>query len=983
MFCINLKNFLGKTVFLLFCLSTESIWSRVENLKRDTFGAVTDVFDLTEPDAEAPAGSYAVKFANFNDEFQGERTSLFDASRGQVFVARATSAGSSDRSLMVASPVTQTDGTKILQLSSLTPAGHFLNGAGFYKIGQSAEKIVAVTNLSRHQINIVDKATGSVVTTTVLDGGGQNGKIDNFIVIDDKIVVAVFDDPNLVYNNQANGRIKILNLAGVQVGSAKHPITAQDLVVNTNEGLFETASPDNLTAICGSKALTKIGAMHWDESLQRLFIAFSRNNNTLSSTNAMPFLVCRFSGNNLIVDGLTALGSGTTNQIATFKLVDGALDRYAIPHLATMTDLVQQKYLLANVSYFNDADSNFVGNRAIFCLPVLSAGTATEVGKLAKPDFSALATQSNDFYSITDAPALVGGVSLPVSHQAQITSMQVIGHTVFVSTSGNKIGQTFNAQEAGIWASTALFDSAGNIKGWTPWGRAVGVCRSVYAMHFDPTDASLCYLFDVDNLNSYEKPFGIAKTILSNGNSTKTEGGLLGLAQKVKANLDNIVSAQHFPAVRTKGLGKASLTVFGGLGELMLASSGQSVGQTAGTDDQLEVYRSRPTGLDGTADLYNASNQYAVNLNLPEVGGIFCSEVFSTPTIANNSWLFLGTTLGLGVFSKSLGAGNDGAGWDATASPLTDLNNFAAPVALPAVEVSNKMYYRALTGINEPVLQITGRSSVQNGQIKHYLYVCTYNNLYRIEVVQNKFKKTAPAALNPVSIFATKSTERIISLHLLPDSSCGYLLTSNDQAPDHFLPLRTQSKQRSCRLYQFNNLHQVASVSNLIDVSDKLGEIFDVTNIQILPINQFNRSLTFPGLIPTIANIIVTAGSLSTGTSQVYCMPVFGSFSEDFNSLAGLSKNYFPNISDTGAARLVSRLASPILGSKLCLGTNLSGIAYSYGSAHLPNIALLRPHIGTTDATIEEENLRVAGSWIDSSTGSFVVAGNFGIKIQE
>lgn len=983
MFYINLKNFFGKTVFLLFCLSTKSIWSRVENLKRDSLGAVTDVFDLTEPDTEASAGSYAVKFANFNDEFQGERTSFFDASRNQVFVAKATSAGNADRSLMVAFPATQADGTKILQLSSLTPAGHFLNGASFYKIEQSADKIVAVTNENRHQINIVDKATGSVVTTTVLDGGGQNGKIDNFIVVDDKIVVAVFDDPNLVYNNNANGRIKVLNLAGVQVGSAKHPTTVQDLVVNTNEGSFETASPDNLTTICGSKALTKIGAMHWDKSLKRLFIAFSRNNNTLSNTNAMPFLVCRFSGNNLVVDGLTALGISATNQIATFKLVDGELDRYAIPHLATMTDLVQQKYLLANISYFNDADSSFAGNRTIFCLPVLSAGTATEVGKLAKPDFSGLATQSNDFYGINDVPALVGGGSLPVSYQAQITSMQVIGQTVFVSTSGNKIGQTFKSQEAGIWASTALFDSAGNIKGWTPWGRAVGVCRSVYAMHFDSTDASLWYLFDVGSLNSYEKPFGLAKTVLSSGNSTKAEGGLLGLAQKVKSGLGNIISAQHFPAVRTKGLGKASLTVFGGLGELMLASSGQSVGQAAGTNDQLEVFRSRPTGLGETVDLYNANNQYAVNLNLPEVGGIFCSEVFSTPTIANNSWLFLGTTQGLGVFSKSLGVGNDGAGWDATASPLTDLNNFAAPVASPAVEISNKMYYRALAGINEPVLQITGRSSLQNGQIKHYLYVCTYNNLYRIEVAQNKFKKIAPAALNPVSIFATKSTERIISLHLLPDSSCGYLLTSNDQTPDPFLPLRTQSKQRSCRLYQFNNLHQVAGVSNLIDVSDKLGEIFDVTKMQILPINQFNRSLTFPGLIPTIANIIVTAGSLSIGKSQIYCMPVFGTFSEDFNSLAGLSKNYFPNISETGVARLVSRLESPVFGSKLCLGTNLTGISYSYGSAHLSNIALLRPHAGTVDAVIEGENSRVVNSWIDSSTGSFVVAGSFGIKIQE
>jgi hypothetical protein len=80
-------------------------------------------------------------------------------------------------------------------------------------------------------------------------------------------------------------------------------------------------------------------------------------------------------------------------------------------------------------------------------------------------------------------------------------------------------------------------------------------------------------------------------------------------------------------------------------------------------------------------------------------------------------------------------------------------------------------------------------------------------------------------------------------------------------------------------------------------------------------------------------------------------------------------------------------LNSATLDSKFCLGSSVTGIAFSYGSTHYWqqqfNGALKRLHILPLENHISQDNIRICNAWIDSSTGTQIIAGNFGLKLQE
>ncbi len=978
---------------------------RIENIKRDSNGAATSVFDDTVSGGEVFITGYPSKFARYDSQTQCQNA-IFDDLKQQIYLAEAESSSAGNRSLMVGKIV---DGNKIV-LSTLTPSGHPLRNKSFQQIGQNSKKIVAVTTDSLSQIHIIDKADPSqIITKTLKDGGDiNNGVIDKFLVLEDRIIIGIFQNGKNEYANNLNGRIISLDINSGQITTLSHPTTGNPLIVDTYDLFTDTNhGPNDLTAICGKKSLRKIGSMHWDSDLKRLYIAFSHIDDIDANADVMPFLVCRFDETGkFIAEGLAPLSTATgqKNGIVSFRIENLlGLYNYTVPLMKTLTDNFGRKYLVANINY---RDEDHAACRRVFCLPLLcqdAAQSDSEIGKLSKKDFSALPTVQSDFYTASltnasaDSPALVGGANLPVSMRGQISSIMVLGQTVFVSTLGLSGTETSNyrAQESGVWASSAIFDSAGIIMGWSPWTRVAGIAHSVYNVFFDSKNNQFWLHFDLkDNPNqTFNASFGLAKTELGLGNLTENEGGLFKLGKAIEANCKNIVCANHFPAVQSKGLCNVSLSIFGGIEQIFLARTGLSVGAQAGTNDSLEPYRTIPSGFTQNSDPYS-NTQVAKLITLPAgQGAVLCSEIARIANVENSGWLFLGTTNGLGVFSKSPGVGGfgDGQGWACASTGPINLDIFQSNPASGSSETAGKLYFRQLYGIADPVIELHARAETTlSSGTRNFLYALTSKNLYRIQISQDKFLASTinRAALNPISIFSTKDNERLISLRLLPDSNCGYLLTSNAQDLDPSLPLRTQGKQRSIKLYLINSIDNVVNRDGFCDVSNQLGEITDIAQIKLITTNIFNTSLIFPTDVnPPIANLLITTGGLSNPTSKIYAIPIFGNLLSDSKAATGLAKKYFQNITKTGNAVLISNIKNNPKDPRLSLGSNLISIPFAYGSSHRQNGSLKEDLVvnindGSTQS-ISEKNLRTCNSWVDSATGASVIAGNFGIRIQE
>ncbi len=73
-----------------------------------------------------------------------------------------------------------------------------------------------------------------------------------------------------------------------------------------------------------------------------------------------------------------------------------------------------------------------------------------------------------------------------------IRDLQVHGDTVYASVAAKRLET--HTQEAGIFASTALFDEKGKIRSWTPWQRVMGSLDGVKDFDFDVNASNFWYI---------------------------------------------------------------------------------------------------------------------------------------------------------------------------------------------------------------------------------------------------------------------------------------------------------------------------------------------------------------------------------------------------------------------------------------------------------------------------------------------------------
>jgi len=283
----------------------------------------------------------------------------------------------------------------------------------------------------------------------------------------------------------------------------------------------------------GAPAVPGAGAkvnMTWDDTLGRLYVAQTQlESETPSNKNAEAGIF------------LGKMVQGATGSFQLFPIIDltkggaifdtsgvpdnirkgifggftdnggfGAVANLRLPRI--MHTSTGKDYLIIVGGVESTPVRNVASNTWVNALPLVgsgaNAGMLAQINDLTKPldvlanaplldrtevdpvliDIPPTFSPNEKKVAVGADPRLIGGVTT----NQDIFDMQVVGDTVYVAVAGNRLTA---GVEAGVFKSTALFDSNGLIRTWTPWQRAVGATTPpVATFGFDENDANSRFL---------------------------------------------------------------------------------------------------------------------------------------------------------------------------------------------------------------------------------------------------------------------------------------------------------------------------------------------------------------------------------------------------------------------------------------------------------------------------------------------------------
>lgn len=266
-------------------------------------------------------------------------------------------------------------------------------------------------------------------------------------------------------------------------------------------------------------------------------------------------------------DGIIAMYHGPElgNAVPRSNQVRQDRDVYvSVHHLKTMRTSTGRTYLIV-ASEIGALNPGAVSTSGVFFVPIMgnndltlakNKATREQVGKVARPDFtgilsggavdvaapadrSAVAVRSatNSYAELPVASAncitntleiLDNGASRVRKIQVNardIRALEVVGDSVFMVINNDEIDGGLE----GAYQTTALFDNAGNIKGWTPLQRVSGIKEKATAIAIDNVSGNAMYID------------------AATGTTLRISDWATNSA--ASAELSNLIS-QHFPANR-------------------------------------------------------------------------------------------------------------------------------------------------------------------------------------------------------------------------------------------------------------------------------------------------------------------------------------------------------------------------------------------------------------------------------------------------
>jgi hypothetical protein len=221
-------------------------------------------------------------------------------------------------------------------------------------------------------------------------------------------------------------------------------------------------------------SIDSLVTLHWDDHLQRLYTGLTLTTSAGANNGAKAVVVGQVHDNETLtlydIFNTAALPAGDTDRIIAVINDSDQENALSIKHIRTMHCSTGPSYLIVN----GDVGAYDQVNNTIYALPLVDICPESPYqGTLADKNaalsyrhtFETIVTSSIGLIDNDDAAVLVGAGPLPIESTTEISDIEVIGDTVYVSTA---TGQSAT-NESGILYSQALFEKTGKIVRWTPW----------------------------------------------------------------------------------------------------------------------------------------------------------------------------------------------------------------------------------------------------------------------------------------------------------------------------------------------------------------------------------------------------------------------------------------------------------------------------------------------------------------------------------
>lgn len=787
--------------------------------------------------------------------------------------------------------------------------------------------------------------SNGIPTPSILGIASDNPEIIKMpeTVMQDSFIFAAVSNPSGGFDGNGSG-IALTQLQAIRNTADKVSFKFENFDAQNGE-LGNLAFPvdkgtDAIKINSDVSAISSIIDMHFDRNLNRLYIALNVQSNTGSNDGARGIFIAGIAGSKIVLMPITPDNViNSNNQIIGAR---GPSEQIQIHHVRTMLTTTHLNYLIVAGGNGTDTAQN------VYALPIVNNtedpfhGTLANVNaqlgnfflnceppRFLKRAFILPAENPGDIYTNQSPQAIVGsGATLP----SDITDISIIGDSVFAS-----VKDSGNGEMPGIFYSQALFDNFGKIRAWTPWKKVLNGPIQGFAL--DPICGNFWFM-----PNQSGKIDNVFKTQWSNG---QTE--LEKFIKREFCTAAGIIGLFDFPSNKpgfSQILGnKLSAILLTSCDKIMLLQSGKDNNNNVFGPELLNSEMKLFSSSDGSLAQFDGSATSIVisGGKLSKIGFINSADIISDGT---NAWLVVGGSAGLAILAKP-----DGTGWDASIGLERDF-----------VGLSNDMSFRII-GNYKNIKKLVA--------INNRLYVLTNNKLDRLLIVRGAVEL---GIANLVTIAHSQEgsfTSTDFFSDVIISEPLGVLATSNG-------------------LFATSNISNVATAIHSNDINWQTAQLPEVAG-------------TFCGLGPVSRLLGLSPNGFETGINQngnIYALNGYVGYNEAqvyrffvtpnpmptsnplllFPDLFILNKpTFYVNLEDyrnyfitDGAINAVSRSSYAGASPKLWL------LHYPLASGQrfaAKNAALVDLNI---------ENCKSIGRLTrDSASGSWLIYGDFGIRINQ
>lgn len=508
-------------------------------------------------------------------------------------------------------------------------------------------------------------------------------------------------------NKEKNTPFFVWDIVNAQTGASQFNNEGEPL----NQGNQAFPLDKTTQSLAINNPVSSIGNvvdLFFDRDLGKLYIALQIVGGPGPTDGARAVVVASLINGRLFLQPIAQDSAFADNT----KIVGGVgpLAQTAIFKVRTMQTTTYLRYL---VVVGGNGDAPSLG-QSVFALPLVDNRQDAAHGTLASMQsnpltifgenppyrfftrvFTTPATAPSDLYSMNSPGAQVGGSStLP----GAITDITVSGDAIFVS-----VDEDGNGLRAGIFYSQALFDTQGRINGWTAWQRVAGTQEKIAGFSYDPYKGEFWYLPEWLQAERMQETGPVqTNTVLRTEFTTSHDALSSFISREFYQSTGGVQGLFDFPVTTpsfTTAYGsRLAVNAFTGFQKVVFMQTGADTNTFFGPQRiTLDVYTSENGTLQGF------SNQPTLLLSGGAIGQIGPISSCAVLTDGLYGWFVIGGSEGVAIL-----ADDQGQGWDAAKGLQTKFQGLTQSMAFK--KISGAKNVRKLIAINNLLFVLTDRT---------------------------------------------------------------------------------------------------------------------------------------------------------------------------------------------------------------------------------------------------------------------------------